>query len=384
MNIIRALPITILAFALAAQRGAASGGYAGYSRQRELAREAEQLESQGKYRSAVKYYRRSSLHAVDSRTRAALLLRQAECQVQGGRPYDAFDSYRKLLQTYPLFVPYDQVIPRLRQLAAQFERGQGAFLRISNRGKAADVYELILQETPVGSGLMQDSLSLGGLLVRLDRPDEAIEVYRDALRRFPGDALAPDVRLALGRLLVSKSSTGDGEGRVAREAERELRGFLATEPEASARAEAEFLLSLMGERQSDSLYDLARFYMRPAHRRIPAARRYLTQVSEQYPTTTAAARSELLLARLGPVEEDEPVPPPPTAVSPEAVAAAAPPAPPLPKPPKRRLLEGLLPDGKAAEGQPRQFQSLQERENVGKWLLPIGDLNEMPSGGERQ
>ncbi|MBN2449747.1 MAG: tetratricopeptide repeat protein [Lentisphaeria bacterium] len=383
---VRRLRVLALVLALAGSAHGQVQGYGQYSRQKEFMREGERLESTGRYKAAAKAYRRSGLYTTDNRTRAALLSREAECRFQAGQPYEAFAAYSLLLESYPLHASYTAVVPRLRQLAGQFERGDGTFLGISNRTKAIEVYELILQETSSGAaGLMQDSLTLGALLTQAGRPEEAVEIYRDALRRFPRDPSAPEARLALGRLLVEESRHGDGDGVVARQAARELNGFLESSPDSPRRSDAEFLLGLLDERRAETLCELGRFYMRPVHERRPAARRYLQAVLDHYGETAAASRAEVLLADLGPVTPEE-----------EAVAAVEVPGPPLPpaptpaptpKPPARatdRLLEGALPDGKAEEGPARSFAPLSERENVSKWLLPLGDVNELKTGGSNE
>ena len=392
MDTTRTLRAAVLAVVVAVTCLAAEEGYSKYARQKDLMRRGEEAESRGRFGAAATAYSKSRVQAIDNRTRAQLCLREAECWAQHGSPYKAFAAYKELLEAYPLHVPYDRVLPRLRQLAGDFERGKGSWFGFRNRAKAIAVYELVLQETPVGSGAIQDSLNLGGLLTTADRPEEAIAVYREAVKRFPGDPQAPQVRLQLGRLLAGASRTGDGDGQVARQAVRELDAFIKAKPEDPQRADAQFLLSLIDARRADALYDLARFYLRPAHRREPASRRYLAEVMRDYPGSTAAVRAADLLASLGPA--------PSTPEFPEEAAAAvavaavvapsvpeAAPAPakaPKAKAPARRLFEGLLPGGRADQGQPRTFRTLEEREDVKKWLLPLGDVNELKAGGGSQ
>jgi hypothetical protein len=176
---------------------------------------------------------------------------------------------------------------------------------------------------------------------------------------------------------------------VARQAGRELRAFVQAKPDDPGRADAEFLLGLVDQRRADALYNLARFYLRPAHRREPAARRYLNDVIRDYPGTTAAGEAGALLAALGPAPVVPEVQPEPEAVPAPAVAAVpapgvSPARPPKEKGPDRRLLDGLLPGGPVDEGPPRQPRTLQDRERVGKWLLPLGDLNDLKAGGGSQ
>ncbi len=398
MNTTGTLRIAVLTLAAAAACMAAEEGYNKYSLQKELARRGEQAESLGKFRVAAKAYSKSRLYAVDNRTRAQLLLHEADCCAQDGALYKAFEVYKVLIESYPLHVPYDRVVPRLRHLADDFERGTGRWFGLRNRNKAIAVYELILQETPLGSGAIQDSLSLGGLLTAVHRPEEARVIYTEAVKRFPADPLTPLLRLELGRLLADDSRTGDGDGQVARQAKRELDAFIKSSPADPRRADAQFLLALIDERRADALYDLARFYLRPAHRREPASRRYLAEVVHDYPGSTAASRAAVLLASLGPAPATPDIPL--EAASARVIAAASPAVPKAEPPaagsvavqpavvkpakvkaPARRLFDGLLPSGRSDQGQPRAFRTLEEREKVKKWLLPLGDVNQLKADG---
>ena len=385
MNTTKMLRTAVLALCVGVAGRSADQTYTKFSQQRDLARAGEQAESQGHYKAAAKAYRRSALYAVDNRTRANLLLREAECFAQGRKPQDAFEAYERLLASYPLHVPYDRVLPRLRELAADFERGvRWLGVRIRNRTKAIEVYELILQETPVGSGAMQDSVNLGALLTATERLDEAIAVYREALKRFPGDPLVPRLRLELGRLLVEASRSGDGDGQVARQAARELQPLAKSATDETSRADAQFLLKLLDERRADALYGLGRFYLRPAHRRELAARRYLQAAGRDFPQTSAGAQAETLLASLGPAPVEPEFPPAvavAAAVAPADTASAPGGPPPGAKAPPRRRLDGWLPGRSRDEGEPRTLRTLQEREKVDKWLLPLDDLNQTKAGG---
>ena len=117
-----------------------------------------------------------------------------------------------------------------------------------------------------------------------------------------------------------------------------------------------------------------------------------------YPGSTAASRAAVLLASLGPAPATPDIPL--EAASARVIAAASPAVPKAEPPaagsvavqpavvkpakvkaPARRLFDGLLPSGRSDQGQPRAFRTLEEREKVKKWLLPLGDVNQLKADG---
>ena len=134
------------------------------------------------------------------------------------------------------------------------------------------------------------------------------------------------------------------------------------------------LLAIVKERQAGAKLQLGRFYLRPVHRRLPAARRYLADVKNKYPETASSVVADVLLAGI------EPASAPPAAPASEQPVAAAPPraprrpSPPAPAKPKR---EPVQPEQMRPEHVRKNAASapLNEQNEVRKWLLPLPDLN---------
>jgi tetratricopeptide (TPR) repeat protein len=360
----------------------AEAGYKGYARHRDLLREATKFENEGKYVKAARTYRKSALYANDIKTKATLLVRQGDCFANADKPYDAFDSYRTLLETYPLFVPYDHVVAKLRELAERFVRGDGTFLGFKDKTKAIEVYELIQQEVPAGRSAVEDSMRLAQLLVEEDRYAEAVDTYRTLLKRgVPADAAA-DVHLELGRVLMELSRRGDGDGTVSRQARDQLQNFLdVASADDPRRDEATFMLNLIGERRAERLYELGEFYTREPHRRIGAARRYLSDAVTEYGDTTAGQMAQLLLANL---PEDAPQPQTPEQqTDEEAAPRKATPEAPATKP---QAIHAEPVQNAVAQPEPapppKQFKPLKERDAVKKYLRPLGDINDLDKGAK--
>lgn len=335
---------------------------------------AELLERVGKFEAAAKKFGALAADADDRVEAARLKFRQAECFFHGGKLHDAYAVYEDLLDNYPLYMPLDETLKRLRDLAERFARGEAVFLGVRNRALAADIYEAILGRAPTGPQAAGDTLRLAQLQADMDNTDDAIFTYRDLLKRFPRAKEAAEARLAMGRLLLETAGRGDGDGSLARQARHQLESFIRHYPTHERRNEADLLLEIASERQAKALYDLGEFYQREAHRRLPASRKYLNDVLREYPKTTQAVLAQLLLDRIGEGEMDsqEETSSPPT----EGIVAGGNekrnvPKKPLPRP--EDMTPEQLPN-------PKMYKPLGESQNPKKWLVPLKDLNQPDTG----
>ena len=260
---------------------------------REMHSSAEAAEAAGRYKQAAKTYGRLARMYTEKANVALLLSKQARCQLLAGKIHLAKESYEKLLTGYPLYISYEQTVDELRQLADCFENGKGTFLGIRDEHTAAAIYELIVRETPAIHVSLKDRMKLAELLLEINNPEEAANVYQGILKKDPAQN---EVRLDFALLLEKFSRKGDGDGRKLRAAVREAETFLArAEAEHPRRVEAEELLKNAQETQAERLLTQAKFYLLRRHRRPDAARRYLLDIVRDFPQTRAAEEAKSIL-----------------------------------------------------------------------------------------
>ncbi len=340
-----------------------------------LQEKAKELEAKSEYKDAAKAHHRSQVYAPDDRTRAKALLGEADDYYTAGvYPY-AKDAYLDLLRSYPLYAPQAHVLERLRQLAEMYADGTIGTLKMKDAPMAIEIYETIVQETPTAAGTIRDHLRLAELQIASGREAEAIVTYEELFRRHAGQSQLGDARLAFARLLVAQAKAGgDGDGRLARQARRQLAAFVEEQPTHPSRAEADQLIAQLDEEQAQTLYGLAVFYTKEAHRRLPAARRYLHDVLRRYPDTAAASQAKLLLAQV--FEDDGSG----TGLSPAEAEARAD----LASSPgmAAKVVEMLntIPDPPQQQGTAKEFPPLAGGDDTSKFLLPVGDVNALDKG----
>lgn len=331
---------------------------------------ADRLAANGKYKGAAKAHARSRVFAPDDRARSQTLLSEADAYYQAGIYRRSKDAYLDLLRSYPLFAPQSHVLQRLREMAEMYAAGTTRLISLKDVPMAIEIYEAIVQEAPTAVGTVGDHRRLAELQIASGRQTEAIVTFEDLLRRHGGRSELGSARLDFARLLIDQANTGgDGDGRLARQARRQLATFLQEQPTHADRPEAERLLARLDEQQAGELYSLALFYTNPVHRRLPATRRYLHDILRHYPETAAADQARALLEELFADDGSG------SGLSPAEAEARAD----LGGSPRvaARVVELLntIPDPPPAMGTPKQFPPLTEAGDPDKFLLPPGDLN---------
>ena len=337
---------------------------------------ARELEAKGDYKDAAKAHHRSQVYAPDDRTRAKALLGEADGYYTAEVNGYAKDAYLNLLRSYPLYAPQDHVLQRLRILAEKYADGTIGTFKMKDAPMAIEIYETIIQETPTAAGTIQDHLRLAELQIASGREIEAVVTYEELFRRHAGRPQLGDARLAFARLLVEQAEAGgDGDGRLARQARRQLAAFVEEQPASAKRAEANQLIAQLDEEQAQTLYGLAVFYTKEAHRRLPAARRYLYDVLRRYPDTAAADQAKLSLAQV--FADDGTGTGGLTAAEAEARADLAS-SPGL----AAKVVDMLntIPDPPKEQGKAKEFAPLAGGDDTGKFLLPVGDVNTLDKG----
>ncbi|MBT3289343.1 MAG: tetratricopeptide repeat protein [Victivallales bacterium] len=370
-------PLILLAFLLGLGHAMAEPRYLKQpnpARFAALQEKAKRLEAKGNHKKAASTHHRSQVYAPDDRNRAKALLGEANGYYSATVYAYAKDAYLKLLRSYPLYAPQAHILQRLRKLAEMEATGTIGTFRMKDVPEAIRIYETIIQETPTATGTIGDHLRLAELQVASGREEEAVVTYQELIRRHGGHPKVSGARLAYARLLIEQSEAGDGDGRLARQARRQLAAFLKENPQHASRDEAVQAVARIDEQQAQDLYKLAVFYTSPSHRRLPAARRYLHDLIRQYPDTAAADQARALVSELfdddatgTPVSAEEAEARADLAASPRLADKVVKMLNTVPKPPK-------------AQGTAKQYPPLTGGDDSGKFLLPVGDVNVLDNG----
>lgn len=257
-----------------------------------LRNEAQQAVAEQDFKTAAKTYIKLRDIEISRSKKASWLLKAADAYLDADKPNTALELYKDLLANYPLYVPYDHVVVQLRLLAENEVAGKGTFLGLSDVPVAIKVYELIIRETPAVHLSKQDRFRLAELLRQEDRREEAVAVYQAIIKNNARDW---DARAELAIVLADLARQSDGDGSKTRAATREAKLVLAYQPEHPKAKQLKLLLGDSQELNAERLYEQAAFYLQPTHKRPRAARRYLHDVINAFPDTSAADKARQLL-----------------------------------------------------------------------------------------
>ncbi|MBR0457601.1 MAG: tetratricopeptide repeat protein [Victivallales bacterium] len=255
-------------------------------------KDAEEYVAKEKFKKAAKAYRKLAKRVPDTMSKASFFLKEADCIFEAGKTQYAAELYQKLMQEYPLYIPYQHVVERLRILAERYVDGNGTFWGIRDSSQAIKLYYLIIQEAPALNVSLQDRERLAELLIQNDRAEEAVAVYQEILKQNPA---LDDVRLKLALLFINLSKSGDGDGSKVRAAIRHAEMILKRNPSYERKDEVRQLIEEATESQANQLLETAKFYLVKSHFKADAARYYLQDVLSRFPYSHAALEAKNIL-----------------------------------------------------------------------------------------
>lgn len=292
----KALLALLLLFTVVATRAARGDdknvALAEFTAHQHLLQEATVAEKEGRYKRAAKLFRKLGKQTQSPPLQAAYKLRQADSLFAARKIRKALPLYQELMQRYPLHIPYEHVVQQLRGLAESFVNGDGTFLGLRDKTAAIETYELIIQGAPSIHVSLADRQRLAELLVQEHRPEEAIAVYQAILKQ---DATLFGVRAEVALLLFDMSKRGDGDGSKLRQAVRQAEMSLQQDPSQARAGDLRQLIDRAKRIQAQRSLDKALFYLKPTHKNVVSARRYLLELIDDYPDTPAAEEARRLL-----------------------------------------------------------------------------------------
>lgn len=247
------------------------------------------------YKAAAKDYLKLYDKLKKVPDRASCKQKEAECWFLAGKTNRASEAYQELVRNYALYVPFSEVVPKIRILAERYVNGEGTFLGLSDVVKAISLYNLILLEAPAIHASRADRERLAELYMKDGKPEEAVAVYQEILKQDPA---LDEIRLKMSKVLIEMSRRGDGDGAIRRTAARNIRLLIQHNPDYGKKEEIKLLLAQSEEVDARRLLDLGKFYLRQAHYNPKAAQKYLEELALNYPDTRAAWEGNELLSNV--------------------------------------------------------------------------------------
>jgi tetratricopeptide (TPR) repeat protein len=267
------------------------------------------LEREGDYRKAAKRYLDAELLTSDKTVKANALTHAARAYRQAELYGREFDCIERLIDEHMSRIDFTGAVNREYEIADAFYNGHrdamfAWFPFIKDSDRFLECSEKALEHAPCAESAGAVRLRLAGMYLDDQKPDKAIEKFKEVLQLHPGTSSAYYAELGLADVYCQLAEHGDGDGHWAREAIERLDHFMETYPEAPEIQWVKERRLEIDKIQAKRLHDLARYYHRTG--RDDLAQRNLALVVQQYAETEHAIPSEKLLAKIDETYEEPP------------------------------------------------------------------------------
>lgn len=321
----------------------------------QIYRAAFNSEKAGKHKDAAEFFESLKIILEDSDKKVIALFHQATNTYMMGKRYKAFKLFRNLIESYPTFSRMDNVIKYMGLIGDSYYEEKARFFTGASLEKAYEVYEFIKKYAPYGKGTAQKILRLAHIAEEQYSYDVAIQNYKLILNNAPKSSSAPEACYQLANLYTKRSGIADADGQLSKKAVHYLRSFKENYPQSKYQEKASQILASFDDKKALRLLKLGEFYLRDAHKKVPAARRYLHRILKEHKRSTIAEKAEYILAHIdkkGLLKEIEQA-----------------------KKQKKRKKEKNVTPPYYQTIKPKTFSNLPDYDKE-KWLIPLENLNE--------
>lgn len=230
-----------------------------------------------------------------------------------GRSYEArksdekaFKEYQKLIEQYPKYSKYDEVLQRQYEIAQRFLGGQwfklwGVVPLYPSMEKTAEMYEKLIKNGPYSDVAPQAQMDIGTAQEKREDYEQAVKAYEKAADRYNDrKPVAADALFKAGLAYQKQAKTAEYDQSAAAQAIAVLTDFMALYPDDARKPEAEKIIEDLRTEQARGNFQVAKFYEKT--KRYSGALVYYNEVVLRDPNSSYAAeakeRIEILKKRL--------------------------------------------------------------------------------------
>lgn len=267
------------------------------------------LEREGDFRKAAKRYLDAEHLTSDKIVKLNALINAARAYRKAELYGQEFDCLERLIREHMSRIDFTQTVNREYEIADAFYKGHRDamfewFPFIKDSDRFLECSEAALRNAPCAESAGAVRLRLARMYFSDQKPDKAIETFKEVLRLHPGSDSAYYAELGLADVYCQLAEHGDGDNRWANLAIEQLDHFSETHPEAPEIQWVKEQRLAIDKIQAKRLHDLAKYYHRTG--RDDLAEHFLSQVVQRYAETEHAIPSEQLLAEIDETYEAPP------------------------------------------------------------------------------
>lgn len=190
---------------------------------------------------------------------------------QKGSDEKAFKEYQKLIEKYPKYAKYDEVLNRQYEIAKRFLGGQwfklwGTIPIFPSMDRTADMYEKLIKNGPYSQVAAQAQMDIGAAREKKKEFDQAVKAYEKAADRYHDrEKIAPDALYKAGLAYEKQAKTAEYDQSAAAQAIATLTDFMALYPDDARVSEAKKIIEDLRTEQARGNFQIAKFYEKSKH-----------------------------------------------------------------------------------------------------------------------
>ena len=266
----------------------------------QLFEKAQEAERRGNLKSAIKAYRTIVKKYPRDTLAAGSCFRMGQLQEQTRQWILAAQSYAVLAERYQKSDRFVEAIEGLFRIGEMYLKGQktkilGVPIK-SGMSQAVLIFSTIIRTAPYGKYTARAQFNLGRTYEKQGSNELAIAAYQAVVEKFPNDPIAIDAQYQIGYIWSKASSAGTYDPAAATHAKVGFEDFLARYPNSEKAAQARENLKRMEHKQTNTAYDIAKYYDKQKYYRAAAI--YYNEVIRQQPSSPEGERAKKRVSEL--------------------------------------------------------------------------------------
>lgn len=261
---------------------------------------AQAAEAKGDLNGAIKAYRIIVKRHPRDTLAAGSCFRLAQVQEKAHKYLSAAESYSVVCEKYAKSPHFEDAVEGMFRIGEMYLSGSktkilGITVK-SGMDEAASIFSVIIRTAPYGKYTARAQFDLGRAREKQGRNEMAIAAYQSVVEKFPDDPIAVDAQYQIGYIWSKASTSGTYDPAAANNAKIGFEDFLARYPNSEKASQAKQNLKRMEHKQTNTAYDIARFYDKQKQYRAAAI--YYNEVIRQQPGSTEGEKAKKRISEL--------------------------------------------------------------------------------------
>jgi outer membrane protein assembly factor BamD len=266
----------------------------------QLFERAQEAERRGNLGAAIKAYRTIIKKYSKDTLAAGSCWRLGQLQEKTHKYLRAAEAYAVLCEKYPKSEHFEDAVEGMFRIGEMYLNGTklkllGVTLK-TGHGEAAEIFTMIIRTAPYGKYTARAQFDLGRAREKQGRNEAAIAAYQSVVEKFPNDPIAVDAQYQIGYIWSRATASGTYDPAAANNAKIAYEDFLARYPQSEKVTQAKQNLKKMESKQTNTAYDIARFYDKQKQYRAAAI--YYNEVIRQQPGSAEGEKAKKRISEL--------------------------------------------------------------------------------------